>query len=102
MHTLTRDTATNQCTELLGLARACIARKEYQRAGTHVREALALDPSRPETLNLQGAVLELNRDWKNARRYYRAALAFDPAYQPAQINLSRTLPWCLRAEVRLG
>lgn len=96
------DTSADQYTILLALARTCITRKEYRNAGAHVREALALDPSRPEALNLQGALLELNRDWNKARKYYRAALAFDPAYKPAQINLSRTLPWCLLGEVRLG
>lgn len=102
MNACAENTTTDQYTALLDLARACIARKEYRAAGTHVREALALDPSRPEALNLFGALLELNRDWNTARKYYRAALAFDPAYKPAQINLSRTLPWCLLGEIRLG
>lgn len=96
------DTSADQYTTLLDLARACIARREYRAAGAQVRKALALDPARPEALNLQGALLEFNRDWHNARKYYRAALAFDPAYKPAQVNLSRTLPWCLLGEVRLG
>jgi Flp pilus assembly protein TadD len=95
-------TSADPYTALLDQARACITRKEYRAATTLVRDALALDPSRPEGLNLQGALLELNRDWTTARKYYRAALAFDPSYKPAQANLSRTLPWCLLGEIRLG
>ena len=102
MNIATENTTTDQCSALLALARTCIGRKEYRAAEAHAREALALDPARPEALNLFGALLELNRDWNTARKYYRAALAFDPAYQPAQINLSRTLPWCLFGEIRLG
>lgn len=102
MNTITEVTATDQYAALLDLARVCIAHREYRGASTHVQEALALDPSRPEALNLMGALLEIGRDWNKARKYYRAALAFDPAYKPAQINLSRTLPWCLLGEVRLG
>lgn len=101
MHTRTPEKGTDRYTDLLIRAKVCIADKRYRRAAVHVRKALSLRPSGPEALNLQGALLELNRDWTNARKYYRAALAFDPAYRPAQINLSRTLPWCLLAEVRL-
>ncbi|MBM3277526.1 MAG: hypothetical protein FJY95_05530 [Candidatus Handelsmanbacteria bacterium] len=102
MNTCSEYTAADQYNTLLDQARACIARKEYRAAKTHVRKALGLDPSRPEALNLMGALLELGRDWGFARKYYRAALAFDPAYRPAQANLSRTLAWCLRGEICTG
>ena len=102
MDTYADQSCMGQGDALLALTRTCISRQEYHAAATHVRKALGLDPARPEALNLQGALLEMNRDRNTARKYYRAALAFDPAYQPAQINLSRTLPWCLPGQIQLG
>ena len=95
-------TSTETYFAVLDLARACMSRRDYSTAGAHIKEAITLDPSRPDAFNLQGALLEIRGDWQKARRYYRAALAFDPAYTPAQVNISRTLPWRWPGEVQLG
>jgi hypothetical protein len=61
-------------------------------------EHVGLDPSRPEGHNLQGAVAELGGRWLDALKHYRAALAVDPAYGPADRNLERVV---VRHEIAL-
>lgn len=75
------------------LAKQRLAGQDYGAAAEWAKKALALDPSRPEAFNLLGALEELEQQWSAAQRYYRAALAFDPAYRPAQSNLHRTGSW---------
>jgi DNA-binding response OmpR family regulator len=58
-------------------------------AGETARQAVALDPSRPEAYNLLGALLEMKHDRLEAQRFYRAALEIDPTYEPASSNLER-------------
>jgi hypothetical protein len=53
--------------------------------------AIAADTTRPEALNLLGAITELRGDWLEALKQYRAALAVSPGYAPADANLERVV-----------
>lgn len=67
-----------------------------------VREAIAADPARPEAYNLFGALLEIKGDRFGAQKFYRAALAIDPAFKPARSNLERTIYLHRFGKVDLG
>lgn len=53
--------------------------------------AVALDTARPGAYNLLGAAAEILGDSLQAQKYYRAALAVEPAYLPALKNLERSV-----------
>lgn len=71
------------------LAKKCIGEREFDAAQEHVKEAIAADPTKPEAVNLLGALIEIQGDWLEALKQYRAALALDPTYEPATRNLER-------------
>jgi lipoprotein NlpI len=50
-----------------------------------------MDEESPEPYNLMGVLYEYERDIDNAQKNYRIALAIDPSYKPADINLERTV-----------
>lgn len=74
---------------LIELTKGHISEIRFHTARETVREAIAVDPGRPEAYNLLGALHELNKDQTEAQRFYRAALAIDPTYGPARDNLDR-------------
>lgn len=71
------------------LAKKCIGELTFDAAGEHVRRAIAIDSTRPEAFNLLGALIEMDGDWLEAQKQYRAALALDPTYKLAHENLQR-------------
>lgn len=72
------------------LAKKCITDHRFEAAGAHLRKAVAIDPSRAETFNLLGAVLEIQGAHPSeALRNYHAALALDGSYAPARRNIYR-------------
>jgi DNA-binding NtrC family response regulator len=73
------------------LAKKGIVEQEFDAAQEHVRQAIAVDSTKPEALNLLGALMELRGDWLEALKHYRAALALDPTYKPADENLERVV-----------
>ncbi len=75
------------------LAKRCIAEQRYDDAAEHARKASGFDNSRPEAFNLLGVIREIQRDIVDAQKYYRAALALDPSYEPARKNIGRTARW---------
>jgi DNA-binding NtrC family response regulator len=75
--------------EHIELAKKCIGVQEFDAAQEHVRQAIAADSTKPEAFNLLGALIELRGDWLEALKQYRAALALDPTYKPADANLER-------------
>ena len=77
--------------EHIELAKRCIGEREFDAAQEHVRQAIAADSTKPEALNLLGALMELQGDWLEALKQYRAALALDPTYKPADENLDRVV-----------
>jgi len=73
------------------LAKRCIGDRKFGAAEEHVRQAIANDSTKPEALNLLGVLLEVRGDWLEAIKQYRAALALDPTYKPADKNLERVV-----------
>ena len=84
------------------LGKRCVGNRDFEAAIEHVREAIALDPTRAEAFNLMGALLEIRGDRLNALKNYRAALSLDPTYEPATRNLDRAADWRHMGEVVLG
>lgn len=76
--------------KLIELAKRSIGRQEFQEAARRVRQAIAADATKPEAFNLLGVLTEMDGNRLEAQKNYRAALALDPTYKPAQENLSRT------------
>ena len=75
--------------DYLALAKERISEGYFDIAGVYAQKAVFLDPKRPEALNLLGGISEATGNRLEAYKYYRAALAHDPAYLPAQLNLER-------------
>ena len=80
----------NTYSALIELAKRSINRRQFDAAMAHVQRAIFADPSKPEAFNLLGILTEIRGDWIEAQKYYRAALALDPTYEPASANLRRT------------
>ena len=85
----------------LEFAKKNINEKHFDAAIVHLRQAIALDSSRPEAFNLLGAMLEIQGDKYEAQKNYRAALALDPSYNPAIQNLHRSTEWNPKGEIEL-
>jgi DNA-binding response OmpR family regulator len=85
------------------LAKKCIGDRHFDAAVEHVRKAIFIDPGRPETFNLLGALMEIRGDRIEAQKNYRAALSLDPSYEPAIKNLHRstTTKWRQEGEIIL-
>jgi len=77
--------------EHVELAKRAIGQREFDAAQEHVRQAIAADATKPEAFNLLGALIEMRGDWLEALKQYRAALAVDPSYKPADANLERVV-----------
>ena len=75
--------------DYIALAKERILEGYFDIAGVYAQKAVFLDPKRPEALNLLGGISEITGNRLEAYKYYRAALAHDPAYLPAQLNLER-------------
>jgi DNA-binding NtrC family response regulator len=71
----------------LKLAKQCVADRHLEAAQEHARQAIAINPSRPEAFNLLGALHDMRRQHSQAMKNYRVALDLDPTYKPAQENL---------------
>jgi DNA-binding NtrC family response regulator len=86
----------------LELAKKCLTQRDFGAAAEHVRRAIATDPSSAEAFNLLGAILEIGGDQLEAQKKYRAALALDPSYVPAQQNLHRSVQMRPEGPISLG
>jgi DNA-binding NtrC family response regulator len=75
--------------ERIELAKRSISEQQFDSAQEHVRQAISIDSTKPEALNLLGAIKEMRGDWLDALKQYRAALALDPTYKPANKNVER-------------
>ena len=89
----------NDYTSFLELAKKCINTRHFQAATEHVRKALFIDNSRPEAYNLLGALREIDNDYLEAQKYYRAALSLDATYEPARRNLERSTSWAQKGQI---
>ena len=75
---------------LIALTKRHISDKKFDLASASARKAIAIDPGLPEVYNLLGALLDIQGDWLEAQKFYRAALDIDPTYKPAWANLERS------------
>jgi len=75
--------------EHLELAKKYIGERKFDAAREHVRLAIGENSTKPEALNLLGALTEIRGDWLEALKHYRAAVALDPSYKPATENIDR-------------
>jgi len=88
--------------ERIESARKAIANKNIREAMRWVRSAFALDTSRAEAYNVLGIITEIEHDILQAQKYYRAAIALNPTYEPAHNNLHRTTRLGDRGPMDLG
>lgn len=90
---LKRDTLDENTAEsykdYLELAKKGINEKMFDSATRDLRQAIAIDSTKPEAFNLLGALKEMDGDWLDALKQYRAAIALDPTYKPANENVNR-------------
>lgn len=77
--------------QILEFAKKCILRMEFQKAEEYLKKAISQDVHSPEPHNLLGVLFEMRNDVHQAQKHYRAALALDPTYSPAEKNLERTV-----------
>lgn len=76
-------------------ARRSIVANAIADAVAYIRKAVGLDPTRPEAFNLLGVAVHLSGQQYEAQNYFRAALALDPTYKPADENLERSVSGAL-------
>ncbi len=76
--------------DFLNYAKKCIVQKQFSLARKYLNKAIGLDASKPEAFNILGGLYEIKDEILEAQKKYRAALALDPTYKPAQQNLERT------------
>ncbi|MGM0438805.1 MAG: response regulator [Bacillota bacterium] len=76
--------------DYLTYAKNSITNQDLEKGYEYIQKAVSLDTSKPEAFNLLGVILEYKNKPLEAQKQYRAALALDPSYKPAQQNLERT------------
>lgn len=76
--------------DLLQYAKKYILAGDDEKAKEYLSDAIARDTEAPEVHNLLGALYEFEGEITTAQKHYRAALALDPTYEPAEENLERT------------
>lgn len=79
----------NTFDDLLQYAKLLLNRCEFRDALQYLHKAVAADPSKPEPFNLMGIICEYLGRIDEARKMYRAALALNSMYKPADANLTR-------------
>jgi len=70
-------------------AKQLIMKKDYDGAVEELKTAIMLSPKKAEPYNMLGAIKEINGELEDAMKCYKEALALDPAYERAKVNLSR-------------
>ena len=88
-----KESDTTQFTPCIEMAKSYILHREYDTAFRYLEKALEIDSSRPEPFNMMGVLLEIKGNIPEAQKRYRAALALDPTYKPAQQNLHRVVQY---------
>ena len=88
-----KETELNHFEEYLEFAKKCLLEQHYEKAEEILIKSIALNVEAPEPHNLLGVLAEYYRDIPRAQKHYRAALALDPTYRPADQNLERTVQW---------
>ncbi|WP_099190306.1 response regulator [Tepidibacter mesophilus] len=79
--------------DIVGYSKKCIVEEHYNKAESFLKKALLKEIQSAEIYNLLGVLAESKNEIKEAKNYYRAALIFDPSYEPAQKNLERAVAY---------
>jgi DNA-binding NtrC family response regulator len=77
--------------EYIELAKLQIKEREYHKAQTTIRKALALKADSAEAYNLLGAVYEILGDKSAAVQAYQMSISFNKEYIPALTNLKHLI-----------
>jgi DNA-binding NtrC family response regulator len=85
------DDAAADYQTLFELTKRCITDRDFKKARILAGKVMASDPGNPEAYNLLGVLHEIDGNWLEAQKFYRAALDIDATYKPAQTNLERTV-----------
>ncbi len=85
------DPARDGYEALIERARGCLDAHDLEGAEAFARSAAGADPGAPAAFHLLGVVSEARSDRRDAQRFYRVALALDPAYGPALHQLQRSM-----------
>jgi DNA-binding response OmpR family regulator len=85
------DASATTFEDTIEWAKRCIVERNLDEAEKHLRDAVRMDPTKPETFNLLGAISEIGGNVLEAQKLYRAALGLDPSYWPAIDNLARSV-----------
>lgn len=80
----------NSYGEIVEYAKKGIKKRQFAKAREYLQKAVGMDTTKPEAFNLLGIILEMQDEVLEAQKQYRAALALDSTYKPAQDNLDRT------------
>jgi DNA-binding NtrC family response regulator len=75
--------------EYIMLAKNAINKRDFSRAKEMLQKATSLDSEKPEPFNLLGIIYEMQHKQGEAMKMYRAALALEPGYKPANDNIER-------------
>lgn len=75
--------------EYIMLAKNAINKRDFSRAKEILQKATSLDSEKPEPFNLLGIIYEMQHKQGEAMKMYRAALALEPGYKPANDNIER-------------
>jgi DNA-binding response OmpR family regulator len=92
-HDLDEGAAAASFHTALEYAKGCINRRDFDKAYQYLQKAISMEPRKPEPYNLLGVILELKKETVEALKMYRAALAVEPTYKPANANLTRATQW---------
>ena len=87
------ESVLNTFEEYVEFAKQCILNKDYLKAEEMLKKSIVINMEAPEPHNLLGILAENIQDISKAQKHYRAALALDPSYRPADKNLERTVQW---------
>jgi len=71
------------------LAKNAINKRDFSKAKEMLNKATSLNSEKPEPFNLLGIIYEMQHQQQEAMKMYRAALALDPSYKPANENIER-------------
>ncbi|MFP4371511.1 MAG: response regulator [Halanaerobium sp.] len=75
--------------EYIMLAKNAINKRDFSRAKEMLQKATSINSEKPEPFNLLGIIYEMQHKQGEAMKMYRAALALEPGYKPANDNIER-------------
>lgn len=88
--------------DYIEFAKMNIISNNFEKAEEILERAVGKNISSPVTHNLLGVISEYKGNILQAQKHYRAALALDPTYEPAENNLRRTIEFdYIKAGIKL-